>query len=343
MIAAPAPPPAAAAAPPIQRYFKDWLLVCDNGRRCTAKAVPADPDDGLGSIGMTVVRDAGPEGPLSVSIYKADGAMDPAETVLDDTPLRPPYRTDKDGALHLSGEPAAAFLRRVRKGRLLRGAHTDDGLWVRLSGLSAALLAMDDAQGRVGTVTALAKLGPRPASAAPPAPPLPAVHAAPPPPALKNGKALAAAVRRAKAGALKAAECGIGNTPDDEAEPLSPTEAVVLLGCGMGAYQSWSLAFRVPREAPARAGPLRLPPAPSSGERRSNDDGLTFTEPTYDPATATFSTSAKGRGLADCGFSTAWVFDGRDFQLAEHAEQTRCGGQDAEWPVVWRTRVTSAR
>ena len=337
------PPAAPPVAQPIQRYFKDWLLVCDNGRRCTAKAIPADADDGLAAIGMTVVRDAGPQGALEVSIYKADEPMDPAETVLDDTPLRPPYRKDKAGALHLSGEPAAAFLRKVRGGRVLRGAHTDDGPWVLLNGLSAALLAMDDAQARVGTVTALAKPGAKPASAVLAPPPLPTIHAAPQPPPLEDAKALAAAVRRSQAAALKKAECGGGNTPDDEVEPLSPTEAVVILGCGMGAYQGWSLAFRVPRDAPGRAAPLRLPPAPSGGERRSDDDGVTFTEPDYDPKTATFSTAAKGRGIADCGFSTRWVFDGRDFQLAGHEEQTRCGGQDAEWPVIYRAQVVRAR
>ncbi len=339
------PPPAPAVVRPIQRYFKDWLLVCDNGRRCTAKAIPANDGDGLAAIGMTVVREAGPTGALSVSIYKADGGMDAGETVLDDTPLHPPYRTDKDGSLHLSGEPAVAFLRKVRNGRLLRGAHTDDGPWVLLSGLSAALLAMDDAQGRVGTVTALARPGPKPASAVPPPPPLPMVRAAPLPSPLKNGAALAAAVRRMQGAALKAASCVTGgNTPGDEAEPLSPTEAVVLLGCGMGSYQSSSLAFRTPRDDPARAAPLRLPPAPAAGERRIDDDGLTFTEPSYDPRTATFSTTARGRGLGDCGFSTRWVFDGRDFQLAEHAEQTRCGGeQPGGWPTVYRARVVQGR
>ena len=340
MIAAPPPP----AVQPIQRYFKDWLLVCDNGRRCTAKAVPADPDDGLAAIGMTVVREPGPAGALSVSLYEADGKMDPAETVLDDTPLHPPYRTDKAGALHLSGEPAAAFLRKVRGGRLLRGAHTDDGPWVLLSGLSAALLAMDDAQGRVGTVTALAKPGPKPASAVPAAPPLPVVRAARPPPPPKDAAALAAAVRRAAAHDLSVHGCHVSpNTPEDGAYALNPTEAIVTLGCNVGAGgQTWSLAYLAPRIAPARAALLRLPPPPSLYPHEESPEAVgSYTLGEFNPRTMTFS-STMGWHVSNCGFATRWVFDGTVFHLAHHEEQTRCGGESAEWPVVFRSRVMPA-
>ncbi len=72
-------------------------------------------------------------------------------------------------------------------------------------------------------------------------------------------------------------------------------------------------------------------PPESRGEYGSAD---------YDPATATFSTSAKGRGIADCGESASWVFDGKDFHLAEATWQDRCGGGSAgDWPVIWRSRT----
>ena len=48
---------------------------------------------------------------------------------------------------------------------------------------------------------------------------------------------------------------------------------------------------------------------------------------------------AKGRGLADCGESAAWAFDGQDFRLQRYHRLGWCrGGNPGDWPTLWRTR-----
>jgi hypothetical protein len=64
------------------------------------------------------------------------------------------------------------------------------------------------------------------------------------------------------------------------------------------------------------------------------------TEVEWDAEHATVFEAAKGRGLADCGSSTSWVFDGTDFRLAEASRMNRCaGGPPGDWPTVYRSKV----
>ena len=64
-----------------------------------------------------------------------------------------------------------------------------------------------------------------------------------------------------------------------------------------------------------------------------------FTNADFDPATATLSQYAKGRGVADCGVSASWRFDGERFVLKAYALLDRCGGvQPGDWIDLWRTR-----
>lgn len=330
-------------AAPLQRGMRDWIAVCDNLRSCTLKAVPPFDTEQRGGLGVSVRRDAGGRSGLIVSVWRQEGGVDPRALRVDGRPVAAPWRADQDTqGVVLGGDAALAFLRRIREGREMTLGAGADSPRASLTGLAAALLVADEAQGRIGTVTAAARPGPRPASDVPPPPPLPVVTAAPLPPPLTNGKALIAAVRRARAADLEREDCQPDLFDEDAAQPLTATEAVVTIGCLRGAYQGSVLAYRVPRRAPARARPLDLPLAPGA-RRGEGDDGRLHTFGGYDPATATFGETAKGRGLADCGESSEWVFDGRRFVPSSHAAQERCGGQDADWPVVYRTRTAERR
>ena len=325
---------AALGTAPFERGYGDWILVCDNIRTCTAKSAfdeAAEHDVDLSGLLVMVTRQAGPRETPAVDV-----------SAVEDDDIEGPLRLDgrpivgRASAGTLKGAEAAAFLRAIRNGAALTAGAGPKALGASLAGLSAALLAMDEAQGRVGGVTALARPGPRPAAAVPPPPPTPVVHRmAGEPPPLEAPAKLAAAVRRAKAKELKDAECDAARADTDEAEPLMATEAVVTLFCRMAAYQGPSISYRVPRDRPAAARRLILPPLP--GRKASDDDGE-YIDGGYDPKRATYSMSAKGRGLADCGVSASWTFDGRDFHLSSVSEQERCAGGDHEWPTTWVTR-----
>lgn len=323
--------PAAFAATPVERSFSDWSVTCDNGLRCVALG---GQDDG-GRM-LMIERDAGADGAVSLEISGEDASF------VDGKPVNypaPAWRHEREEGFEARGTSdlgaIQAFIDAVRNGRRLHGRKGEEAAGVSLSGLSAALLYIDEAQGRLGTRGALLRRGGKAESTVPAAPALPVLKAAASPMALSQADAtrLAAAVRRTQAAALTQADCTLDRPLDlDAAWPLTDSEALVHLGCWMGAYQGSGLLFRVPRAQPAKAVRVLLPAL--AGEKPR--DILTTAH--YDPAIGQLHEYAKGRGIGDCGETADWVFDGRQFVLAGYASMGRCTGVHADhWPTRWRT------
>jgi hypothetical protein len=290
-----------------------------------------------------MTRAAGAAGALTLDLSREEGALDVARLRLDGKPFAAgPWKRDRSSA-SLEGLAALAALRALRDGRVLSLADgSKDPPGASLAGFAAAMLAVDEAQGRLGGVTAIARPGPAPAASVPPPPPLPVIVAAPRPPPLRDAKAFAAAVRHARAADLKAEDCDPTHARYDEAKPLSATEAVVILSCTNAAYQGSALVYVAPVAAPAQARPLAPPPLPGAPKNEPPDNRLV--DPEYEVDTATLSSSAKGRGLADCGESMAWTYDGKAFRPSAYGAQGRCGGgAPGEWPGLWRTVVVRAK
>lgn len=206
-----------------------------------------------------------------------------------------------------------------------------------LRGLAAVLLAMDEAQARIGNASALMRPGPAPASATPPPVRPPRVRVAPPAPPLTNATALVAAMRRLHAKAFAAHGCDRDPDGEDAAYPLTTSDAIVVLGCGRFAYQASVLVFRTPRDRSAAATLVKLPNPPAARAADSESAGE-YVEGSYDPATQIFSEMSKGRGMADCGSATEWTFDGTAFRVSAFRWQDRCAGTPGDWPILYRTR-----
>ena len=113
-----------------------------------------------------------------------------------------------------------------------------------------------------------------------------------------------------------------------EAFALDAKRALVFIPCLLGAYQGSSLAFVTPR-AGGRSHRV-VAPTPYLGNGPDSTSADIFTEGDFDPKTGTMSMFAKGRGLADCGMSVDWIWDGNAFQLADLALQQACGGYARE-------------
>ncbi|KQM79715.1 DUF1176 domain-containing protein [Xylophilus sp. Leaf220] len=343
---------AAAPAVPAYREFKDWIVACDNVRRCEARLAPAAGD--TLPMRLSVAREAGPAGAVDLDLA-GEKPLTSDALRLDGTALagadRPAaagsaWTTDGEGSYRLQGEPALKLARRLDQARQMAVQQPDGPLQLSLDGLAAALLFIDDVQGRVGTATALHQPGTGPAAQVPAAPALPVVQAAAAPPPLADAQAFAAAVRTRNA-ALVARKCDAPRgaadaAASDDAMPLTGADALVLLQCWSGAYQSAALVLRVPRSAPQQARPVALPEVPGGLPAGKNDDPSVATEAFYDPATATLSSFAKGRGIGDCGIARSWVFDGTAFQPASRDEQRRCAGSPGDWPALYRTRSVPA-
>lgn len=336
-------PAAAAPALPAYREIRDWIVACDNTAEC--EAVGAQ-EEGNGDILFRLRSQPGPDGGLFFSIESAlpirmeTMRLDGKPVLVDLTQWE--HRSE-DGNTGVSSSDAVAIrelLTAIRNGNRLGFNSGDKETSGSLSGLSAALLLIDEAQGRLDTATALLRRDRHAADRVPaPRPPaeLRPAAAAPRPLNAAEQKRLIAAVRESQAGVLAGQECAVeAEDSHDQATPLTATEALVFIDCWHGAYQFSSLLFRVPMAAPERAQLVSLTLPLRIQDRERVIDA--FTNADYAPEHGLLFHSAKGRGLADCGESAAWVFDGRQFQLSDYHYLGSCrGGNPGEWLRLWRS------
>lgn len=340
LAAIPMPAPAAPAAPvPVQSYdeYRSWLVACDNGLACVAKGF----GESAGGAELKIERKAGPHGAATATIA-ADTRFSPADIAIDGTKLAPDMArwtlTTEDEVTLLTTDDLSAIqalAARLRDGGVL----TVGGAEIPLDGATAALLRMDDRQGRVAGATALIRRGARPAGAVPPPPALPRVAKRPIAARLAAGEAdrLVARVRAEQRALFAKEDCQ--ETPGAmtaEAHALDAVRAVAFVPCIMGAYQGSSLAFLVPRGG----GPSRqlILPVPYRGADAESGAISYFTEAWFDAKDGTIGMAARGRGMADCGISASWAWDGTAFRLASLDLQRRCGGlYPGDWPPLFRS------
>jgi len=324
---------------PVQSYdsYGSWFVACDNTLACVAKGF-ADSSHGTE---IRIERDAGPAAKPVVSI-RADHKFDRAGIAIDGKPAGLAasvweMTTDADETSLASDDLAAirAFVLRLRDASTLRLGAEDD---IPLDGFAAAMLRIDDRQGRVGGVTALLRAGPAPAGKVPPPPPRPKIPYHPITAKLLPGEGgrLIAAVRARQKAVFAKEQCEADVSMAPEAYPLDAKQALVLIPCIMGAYQGSSLAFIASRAGGASQ--RLIAPTPYLGNGTDRSDARYFTDATFDPKTGMLSDAAKGRGMADCGMSASWIWDGAAFRLSDMALQQSCGGVDpGDWPVLFRS------
>jgi hypothetical protein len=336
---------AATAAEPVDVDYRDWTLVCDNGGDCSAFGLMRD-EASPAALQVVLHREPGSHGGMQLRLIGLP--RDATALALDGRGIALPLHgwdwspeiddagRDPSGIGEWASDDEAAIrelVATVRNGLRLHLA-TDPEEFVSLAGLGATLLRMDEVQGRVGTQTALFRRGPAPAGAVPPAPSLPVVPAAP-----YRDRALTDA-ERALAADLARAQVRFGEDEcwreeygdaQDLVEPLSPGLALVLMECLRGAYQSSYVPVRVELRS-RRAERVRLPNLPG----RPPFEAVVFGE--YEPGNGRLSHFSKYRGLADCGESAHWLWNGREFQLAALNRMRRCAGYGlGDYPPLWRT------
>jgi len=329
----------ASQSAPVQSYdsYGTWFVACDNTLACVAKGF-ADSSHGTE---IRIERDAGPAAKPVLSI-RADHKFDRAGLAIDGKPagLAAPVwemTTDADETALASDDLAAirVFVLRLRDASTLRLTAEDD---IPLDGFAAAMLRLDARQGRVGGVTALLRPGPLPPAKVPPPPPLPKIPYHPVTARLAPGEdaRLIATVRAQQKAVFAKEDCEADISIEPVAYPLDARQALVMIPCIMGAYQGSSLAFIAPRAG----GPSQrlIAPTPYLGNGSDHADWRYFTDSTFDLKTGMLSDAAKGRGMADCGMSASWIWDGTAFRLTDMALQQSCGGiEPGDWPVLFRS------
>ncbi len=338
---------AAAAIAPETRSFGDWTAICDNGLRCVAYG------KGDGAVGWVRVEyPAGPQATPLVHVAAMNdlgGQQRPVTAALDGRAW--PSTVEEDGySARISDGLAAA--RALAQGRSLAlSIDGEEPTTVSLNGAAAALLWIDEKQGRLNTTTALVRIGERPASAVRAAPSLPLVAAAP---AVDQGPFSQPADPEAEpryfplpAGlsALPAvAQCrrNLEFNPSlldyVQAARLAGDKELWLVPCDAGAYNLITLQFLTDAGG-ANPVQLRLKGTEGGGDDEQASD-LELTNADYDAATRTLSQFAKARGIGDCGVEHRWTWTGRDFVLAGERVMGDCIGMVSDlWPTTWRTRA----
>lgn len=320
-----------AAAPaeevPLFRELRDWVVGCDNQRRCQALSAPAD--SGYSELQLVISRDAGPKGALRLALnYSGEGAA--RHLSLDDEDLSAmldPVDADNGMLLLREDEAARQLIATLRNADRLR-LDADDNASVSLSGLSASLLLMDSVQGRIGTRGALH----RPGDAADEQVPPPVV-----PPALRPFPGFAPMSDEERAAIGTAVVAATREQWHDDAfeaprevlvHPLGQDQALVVMLLDCAAYNCEYALYRVARQAPYTQRPLQIeePPLAHSGL-----SGWVA----YDEASGRLAYVMKYRGIGDCGEAGDWLFDGEAFQLAGYSAMSRCAGSP-DWPRLWR-------
>lgn len=338
-------PALALAAVPQPKGFRDWMAGCDNLKSCTALSVPSDGTDTIAYLRLE--RLAGPEGaaklvlrlrgewqkpPLTVEL-KLDGAAFPAGG------KSMPVAADADLAT-VTFQPAemTAFIDAARKATKLSVAVPGATAEVSLSGAVAALLWIDEQQGRLNTPTALIRKGS--VGTAQAAPALPVITARPASGALseKDAKVLAAALRRQiKQRDPDQCEDGEMTTKQDMAWRLDARRSLVSLTCSLGAYNASNAFWIVENGAVASARPVEFPWTDDSEKN-------TLVNGAFEPKTGRIEYFAKGRGIGDCGALGGYAWTGTGFALTGFSMMGECRGIGSDdWITLFRSEVRTAK
>ena len=324
----------------VQSYdtYKSWLAACDNTLVCVAKGVSQSDTP----VDVKITRQPGGDGGILMEI-RASARFTLGDIRIDDKPAKlakPAWRVSSDGdttsVTSRDFTAIKALFSQLRNAQMLM---IGDGAQVQLDGLAAAMLRLDDRQGRVGGVTSLARTGPLPASQVAPGPAIPKISTRPITATLAPAEAqrLVRQTLATQKDTFAKQDCQAKITVlQGEAFALDNHRALVLIPCGLGSYQVSSLAFIADRNG---AGISRLTaPAPFLGHDPHESVVEEFTESDFDRKTGTLSMAAKGRGMADCGFSASWIWNGESMVLVSMAYQDACGGvEPGDWPTLFRS------
>jgi hypothetical protein len=315
---------AVAPQPSELRTFRDWTVGCDNGRRCEAIALLPEGEDWEGWTTLGISREAGVQAGPTFMLPDLESA--PAQLAADGIPLAVSFSAGADGISVM--DEGGDLLRALRAARVIE-ARDFGGATVAsisLAGASAAMLYMDEVQGRVGTTAALVRPGARPAVSRPPA--LPQVRRTPPPTdaAIAPDPARLATIERETGCADEMA--GSARPDADAPVQIATGTALILLPCGSGAYNFASLPVL------ARGGRVAVAPF----DFQPSGAPPLLTNAFWDEKRRVLMEYNKGRGLGDCGIASEYVWDGARFRLIRYERMDECRGS-LRRITTWRAEL----
>lgn len=332
---------AAAATPPAPvrpetRKFRDWLAVCDNGNACAAFGPAAEGQAGWVRISLNPGPAAQPEIMAGFWGDQDTAADGPFTLTVDGRAFATSPTAEGDDTQAYAGmirDKARPIVDALASGRRLTLSKGEQHVSASLSGAAAALLWIDERQGRLGTTAALVRRGKKPAVSVAAPPTLPVITPA-------SAVAQTGLPRTVLPAAFEArpdvqqcrADTAFSPTFQTQitVDRLSPDRELWGVPCFAGAY-NFSLRYFVTGPNGADPQPIAFPTSREPTDEVVNGE--------YDPASRTLTGFDKGRGVGDCGIASTWVWAGRDFVLQSESEMRECWGVPADlWPTTWRSR-----
>jgi hypothetical protein len=337
------------------RIFRDWAAGCDNGRACRALSLMAENVEGWF---LRLDRGAAAAAPARLTLMpqsetypragivrlRAAGADVAALTIGQG------IRLGEDGLIIEDRRAVARVLVAMKSAETLelilepKPAGAVVRASISLAGVNAALLWIDERQRRLDTVTALVLRGDKPASTVPAPPALPLIvperttAGGPPPEVLPD--TIRSEMIRQSAGYCDEDRGG----PDSDAKNmvrLGPGLVLASVRCFSGAY-NFARAYFLVEEGPRPVARPALFPRPVE-QKEEPDKELTpdnvLWNADFAPNSSEISHFFKGRGIADCGETGVWRWDGHAFQAFSLTEMYSCRGIMAGyWPRVHSSR-----
>lgn len=294
-------------------YFShgDWEVACDNTHTC--RAAGYQPDDAEHTVSVLLTRKAGAGQVVAGQVMLGDyGDDENALFARLPDPISVAMSIDGKslGIVSIPKKALVADLSRGQVSALVASLSRQSNIeftagtttWhLSDAGASAVLLKMDDYQGRVGTRGALIGKGGRGDDGLKPARPVPVVHKAR---VLDRELGATAALAASDLAVLhKALATGSGDDCEEAPESDEPValqvarldkhHMLVSMLCWQAAYNE-GYGFWVVNDKPP------FQPVLVTADGSDYEDG-------------SIQASQKGRGLADCGSTDEWVWDGGRF------------------------------
>ncbi len=338
-----------ALALPGSKIFRDWTAGCDNLKSCTALSLPADGLDDFGYLKLE--RPGGPGSAVTLSLkLRSESFKAPlsAQLSLDGAPFpaggKPLPATLGDvqvAVIDFAPADRDTLIEAARKAAKLTAVLAGKRYEISLAGSVAALLWIDEQQGRLGATSALIRKGAT--TAIPAAPTMPVVVAratdALPAPDAKATKTLTTALRRhLKQRDPDACEdFDAGTQEAGGAWALHGGLRLVGLLCSRGAYNMTMSYWTLPGSDAAQARKVAFPQPDGSAPENFLVNGE------YEPTTGQFSFFNKGRGIGDCGSNGGYAWTGTGFVLTSFTGLGACRGLIDDWLPLWRSEVKVAK
>lgn len=325
------------------KTFRDWIAGCDNTKACTALSLPSEADEDVAFLRLD--RPAGPNGaPVFALKLRASKLQKQfsVELALDGAPFPAAGRRLRGGSIDgetaeiaIGAAEADALITAARKATTLTAKIEQRQFKLSLAGSVAAMLWIDEKQGRLNTPTALIRKGTAGTVPSAPVPPVIASRPAAGKPVAKDQvaalvKALRAELNRREPDSCEDMPAGV--TDSDGAWALDDSLRLVTVACSRGAYNVSSQFWLVPGRDAAKARPAEF-------EGNRNKPGNELVNADFDPKTGRVMFYAKGRGIGDCGASGSYGWNGTRFVTLQLSAMDECRlipGDD--WITLFRSQ-----